>query len=258
MVTSDRRSVQYLIWTIAVRILDLHFAGKVADFPTMHGYRQFCPVAQAAEVFAERWTPLVLRELFCGSHRFNDLLRGVPRMSRTLLAHRLKTMEADGLVERSGDGYYLTAAGKDLIPVIELLGTWGQRWATANLEPEDLDPALLMWDIHRRVPADALPDRRVVAMVRFREVPKERFWLVLQPLGVDVCYKDPGHPVDLQVTTTLKALTAVWLGHRRIEDVIAKGEIEFDGPRHLRLAFPRWLGLSAFAPLGKAMQGATA
>jgi hypothetical protein len=175
-------------------------------------------------------------------------------MSRTLLASRLRTMESDGLVERSGDGYSLTAAGKELIPVIELLGTWGQRWATSNLETEDLDPALLMWDIHRRVPADTLPDRRVVALFRFREVRKERYWLVLEPTGVEVCYKDPGYPVDLHVTAPLRTFTEVWLGHRRIEDVIAKGEIEFDGPRNLRLAVPKWLGLSTFAPLGRAMQ----
>lgn len=215
-------------------------------------------MAQAAEVFAERWTPLVIRELFSGSHRFNDLMRGVPRISRTLLAHRLRTMERDGLVERSGDGYYLTAAGKDLIPVIELLGSWGQRWATSSLEPGDLDPALLMWDIHRRVPPDALPDRRVVVMFRFREVPKERYWLVLEPSAVEVCYKDPGFPVDLNVSASLKALTAAWLGHRRMAEVTARGEIELDGPRHLRTAFPRWLGLSTFAPLGRAFQPMTA
>lgn len=243
---------------LTVRILDLRFRVRMPDFRSMSGYGQFCPVAQAAEVFAERWTPLVLRELSCGSHRFNDLLRGVPRMSRTLLAQRLRTMERDGLVERSGDGYYLTAAGKDLIPVIELLGNWGQRWATSNLEAEDLDPALLMWDIHRRVPADVLPDRRVVTMFRFREVPKERFWLVLEPIGAEVCYKDPGYPVDLHVTAHLKTLTAVWLGHRRIEQAMVKGEIELDGPKHLRLAFPRWLGLSTFAPLGSVMQAASA
>ena len=179
-------------------------------------------------------------------------------MSRSLLAQRLRTMERDGLVERSGDGYYLTAAGKDLVPVIELLGSWGQRWATFSLEPEDLDPTLLMWDVHRRVPPDALPDRRVVVMFRFREVPKERFWLVLKPAGVEVCFKDPGFPVDLNVAASLKVFTAAWLGHRRFEEGIAHGEIELDGPRHLRLAFPRWLGLSTFAPLGRAFQAVTA
>ncbi|HKF18884.1 MAG TPA: helix-turn-helix domain-containing protein [Candidatus Dormibacteraeota bacterium] len=222
----------------------------------MKGYGQFCPVAQAAEVFAERWTPLILRELACGSHRFADLHRGVPRMSRTLLAQRLRSLEVDGLIEHSGDGYYLTAAGSDLVPVIELLGRWGQRWATGNLDDADLDPALLMWDIHRRVPAELLPQRRVVIMFRFYEVSKERYWLVLGPNGVDVCYKDPGHPVDLYVTTSLRLLTSVWLGHRDFERARRAGEIELDGPKHLRAALPSWLGLSTFAPFGTAMAGA--
>ncbi len=219
------------------------------------GYGQFCPVALAAEVFAERWTPLILRELSCGSHRFGDLHRGVPRMSRTLLARRLRSLEADGLVEHTGDGYYLTQAGADLVPVIDLLGRWGQRWATTSLPDADLDPALLMWDIHRRVPVELLPQRRVVVQFQFDEVPKERYWLVLEPGGVDVCYKDPGHAVDLYVTGSLRSLVSVWLGHTRYEQATAAGSIVLDGPRHLRAALPGWLGLSTFAPFGRAMAG---
>jgi HxlR-like helix-turn-helix len=177
-------------------------------------------------------------------------------MSRTLLARRLRSLETDGLIEHIGDGYYLTAAGSDLVPLIDLLGRWGQRWATNKLDDADLDPALLMWDIHRRVPVEQLPQRRTVVMFRFYEVRKERYWLVLEPTGVDVCYKDPGHPVDLYVTSSLRSLVSVWLGHRRFEEAKAAGEIEMDGPRHLRAALPGWLGLSSFAPLGRAMAGA--
>src|SRR5262249_56208999 len=115
---------------------------------------------------------------------------------RRRVAEGLRSLEVDGLIEHSGDGYYLTAAGSDLVPVIELLGHWGQRWATSNLGDSDLDPALLMWDIHRRVPAELLPQRRVVIMFRFYEVSRERYLLVVEPHGVDGCYKDPGHPVD--------------------------------------------------------------
>ena len=221
----------------------------------MKGYGQFCPVAQASEVFAERWTPLILRELASGSHRFGDLHRGVPRMSRTLLARRLRSLEADGLIEHGDDGYHLTPAGSDLVPVIDLLGRWGQRWATSNLDDADLDPALLMWDIHRRVPAELLPDRRVVVRFQFSETRKERYWLMLEPGGVDVCYRDPGHPVDLYVTSSLRALVSVWLGHRRFEQARAAGEIEMDGANHLCAALPGWLGLSTFAPLGQAGPG---
>ncbi len=235
--------------------MDLLLAIRLADFSDMKGYGQFCPVAQASEVFAEKWTPLILRELACGSHRFGDLHRGVPRMSRTLLARRLRSLEVDGLIEHSDDGYYLTAAGSDLVPVIDLLGRWGQRWATADLDDDDLDPALLMWDIHRRVPAELLPQRRVVVRFHFQEVRKERYWLVLEPGGVDICYKDPGHPVDLYVTSSLRSLVSVWLGHRQLQQATAAGEIDMDGPKHLRAALPGWLGLSTFAPLGKAVAG---
>lgn len=113
-----------------------------------------------------------------------------------------------------------------------------------------------MWDIHRRVPVELLPQRRVVVMFRFHEVRKERYGLLLEPGGVDVCYKDPGHPVDLYVTTSLRSLVSIWLGHRRFEQAKAAGDIETDGPRHLRAALPGWLGLSTFAPLGWAMVGA--
>ena len=235
--------------------MDLLLATVPADFSGVKGYGQFCPVAQACEVFAERWTPLILRELACGSHRFGDLHRGVPRMSRTLLARRLRSLETGGLIEHRGDSYYLTAAGSDLVPVIDLLGRWGQHWATTNLDEADLDPALLMWDIHRRVPVELLPQRRVVVRFQFYEVGRERYWLVLDPDGVDVCYKDPGHPVDLYVTASLRSLVSVWLGHRQYEQARAAGEIELDGPKHLRAALPGWLGLSTFAPLGRAMGG---
>jgi DNA-binding HxlR family transcriptional regulator len=121
------------------------------------GYGQFCPVAKASEIFGERWTPLIMRELLCGSYRFNDLRRGVPLMSPSLLSQRLKTLERAGIVERRPDPenksyeYHLTQAGQELRPVIELLGVWGQRWARKRVEPGDLDPSLLMWDIHRRL-----------------------------------------------------------------------------------------------------------
>ena len=143
----------------------------------MKGYGQFCPVAKAAEIVAERWTPLVLRELLCGSRRFNDLHRGVPLMSRTLLAGRLERLEDAGIVRSAtrargrGREYHLTAAGEELRPLIECLGEWGQRWARAQVGRGDLDPGLLMWDIHRRVNLEALPPERVVVRFDFRGVP---------------------------------------------------------------------------------------
>ncbi len=224
----------------------------------MKGYGQFCPVAKAAEIVAERWTPLVLRELICGSRRFSDLHRGVPLMSRTLLALRLQQLEDAGIVRSvartkgRGREYFLTPAGEELRPVIERLGEWGQRWARSQISAHDLDPGLLMWDIHRRLNTDRLPDRRVVVRFDFRGVPKTvrgatTFWLILEHRDVDMCLKDPGFEVDLVVDADLAALTRVWMGDVRLGDVRRPGLIRLDGPRELVRAFPAWLALSGFA-----------
>ena len=139
----------------------------------MKGYGQFCPVALAAEVFAERWTPLILRELLSGAHHFADLHRGVPRISRNLLCQRLDALAHGGIIERRpapngrGHEYWLTAAGREFGPVIEALGIWGYKWAAHDLRDEHLDPDFLMWVMHRLVRIENLPERRVVILFRF-------------------------------------------------------------------------------------------
>ena len=145
-------------------------------------YGQFCPVAMASEVLTERWTPLVVRELLCGSTRFNDLRRGVPLMSPALLSKRLKTLERVGVVDHVGGEYHLTAAGKELWPVIESMGVWGQRWARGDVIVKNYDASLLMWDIHRNVDVDALPEHRVVVHFHLQgsSDKKSHFWLVLE------------------------------------------------------------------------------
>jgi DNA-binding HxlR family transcriptional regulator len=224
----------------------------------MSGYGQFCPVAKAAEIVAERWTPLVLREFLSGSRRFADLHRGVPLMSRALLALRLRQLEDAGIVRSTpkargrGREYSLTPAGEELRPVIERFGEWGQRWARSQLGPEDLDPGLLMWDIHRRINVDRLPERRVVIRFDFRGVPRvsrrpTTWWLILQRPEVDLCLKEPGFEVDLVVHSDVAALTRVWMGDVRLGDVMRQGLIRLDGPRALARAFPTWLALSSFA-----------
>jgi DNA-binding HxlR family transcriptional regulator len=224
----------------------------------MKGYGQFCPVAKAAEIVAERWTPLVLRELLCGSRRFSDLHRGVPLMSRTLLAQRLEQLEDAGIVRSvprahgRGHEYQLTAAGEELRPLIDRLGEWGQRWARARIGRDDLDAGLLMWDIHRRVDKDALPRARVVVRFDFRGVPAttrcpRTWWLVLDRSDVDLCLKDPGFAVDIVVTADLHALTRVWMGDVPLAEPLRAGSIRLDGPTSLVRAFPTWLRLSSFA-----------
>ena len=224
----------------------------------MKGYGQFCPVAKAAEVFAERWTPLVLRELVCGSHRFSDLHRGVPLMSRTLLAQRLRQLEDAGIIQSAaktkgrGQEYFLTPAGEEFRTLIEGLGEWGQRWARSQIHADDLDPGLLMWDIHRRVNVERLPAHRVVVLFDFRGVPKHwrnvrYFWLILQRSDVDLCLKPPGYEVDLEVDADLAALTKVWMGDMRLVEATRSGLVRLKGPTALVRAFPGWLALSEFA-----------
>lgn len=241
-----------------VQKMDLLGFGVGRTLDTMKGYGQFCPVAKAAEIFAERWTPLVLREFTCGSHRFSDLHRGVPLMSRTLLAQRLAQLEEAGIIQSAarakgrGREYFLTPAGEEFRPLIAGLGEWGQRWARRRISADDLDPGLLMWDIHRRVNTDRLPDRRVVVQFDFRAIPKmvrspATFWLILEHQGVDMCLKHPGFEVDLVVTADLVALTKAWMGDMRLIDAMRSGLVRVEGATALVRAFPGWLARSAFA-----------
>ena len=228
----------------------------------MAGYGQFCPIAQAAQILAERWTPLLLRELILGSTRFNDLRRGVPLMSSSLLAQRLRSLEQAGVIERrlaaSGRGfeYHLTDAGRELRPLIMLMGEWGARWARSRLEPDDLDVTLLMWDMHRTVRPERFPQQRVVVAFEFTGVPhnKSRWWLVSEGDGADLCLTDPGHEVDLYLFTDLRTMTAIWTGDLPLDSALASGALEAQGPAHLRRRLKDWLGLSAFAPV-KSMRG---
>jgi DNA-binding HxlR family transcriptional regulator len=233
----------------------------------MKGYGQFCPVAKAAEIFAERWTPLVLRELVCGSHRFSHLHRGVPLMSRTLLAQRLAQLEDAGIVRSAartkgrGREYFLTPAGEELRPVIERLGEWGQRWARKEVRAEDLDAGLLMWDIRRRMNTDRLPERRVVVRFDFRTLPRTvrrppTYWLILEQPDVDLCLKDPGFEIDLAVDADLVALTKAWMGDVRLADTMRSGLVRVEGPTALVRAFPGWLALSGFAGIERPPAGA--
>ncbi|MEX2540005.1 MAG: helix-turn-helix domain-containing protein [Actinomycetota bacterium] len=228
----------------------------------MSRYGQYCPVAKAAEVLAERWTPLVVRELMCGSSTFNDLKRGVPLMSRTLLSKRLRELERAGVVERrpttgrSSHGYHLTPAGEELRPIVMGLGEWGQRWVRAEVTREDLDPTLVMWDMRRGVAMDRVPDRRTVVHFVFTDVPKtapRRTWLVIDRPEVDVCYKDPGYEVDLIVTTPLRRLIEVWMGDFSFGESMRDGSIVIDGPRQLAAKFPTWLRLSPFAQVERSV-----
>jgi DNA-binding HxlR family transcriptional regulator len=215
-------------------------------------YHQFCPVAKAMELLDERWTMLIVRELVTGSQHFNELRRGVPRMSPTLLSKRLQQLVRAGIVDRQATGdevcYVLTPAGHELRPVVEAVGAWGVRWI-GELGEEDLDPKLLMWDIHRNVDLHAVPRGQTVVQFRFADVPANArsWWLVIRPDQVDVCDADPGYEVAVTIETTLRGMTEVWRGDRTWSEAVRGGALQLSGPAPTRRAVPQWFMLSAFA-----------
>jgi len=215
-------------------------------------YYQFCPVSKAMELLDERWTLLVLRELLVGSEHFNDLRRGLPRMSPSLLSKRLRQLVRSGIVDRRDDGgevrYSLTAAGWELRPIIEALGAWGIRWI-GELGDEDLDPQLLLWDMHRNIDHAATPGGRTVVQFRFPDLPAKArdWWLVITPGEADVCDADPGYPVAVTLTATLRQMTQVWRGDLSWPEALRTGAVKVLGPEELRRTMPGWFTLSPFA-----------
>lgn len=220
----------------------------------MEGYGQFCPVSLAAEIFARRWTPLILRELLVGNTRFNDLRRGIPAISASVLSRRLDELAIAGIVERAederGSRYLLTAAGEELRPVVEALGVWGRRWLPADYREQDLDPRLLVWDIHRNLRLEDVPGRTVIEL-HFADAPAGRrgYWLVVTPEGADVCLTDPGGGVDLRLSCDVRTLTDVWMGNTTWAAALRRGTLRLNGSRDVGLALPGWLKLNAFAPI---------
>lgn len=215
----------------------------------MDGYGQYCPLAKGAEVFAERWTPLILRELLRGSTTFNDLHRGVPRMSRSLLSNRLKKLEACGVLKSTGTHYELTPAGRELGPVVTQLGTWAQRWYRSTFRGAELDVGVLMWDIRCTVNANALPSIRTVVQFIFSDLPANTraWWLVNESGEVDLCPVDPGDEPELQICTTLRTMTRVWMGDLSIGAAQRSGVLTVLGPHDLRRCLGTWLRLSPYA-----------
>jgi DNA-binding HxlR family transcriptional regulator len=214
-------------------------------------YGQFCPVAVASEIFAERWTPVILRELVLGSRRFNDIQRGVPRISKALLIKRLRELVAHGVVDSTGGEYCLTEAGQELGAVVVHLGEWGARW-TAPVRRDRLDAKLLTWDMRRRIAVDKLPESRVVVRFDFRGVPAghkapKTYWMVMERPDVDLCIIEPGFEVDVYVDADLASFSRVWLGQVPIRQAIREGDIRLTGDRQGVRDFPSWLLLSTLA-----------
>jgi DNA-binding HxlR family transcriptional regulator len=220
----------------------------------MKEYGQFCPVAKASELLGERWTFLIIRELISGSETFNQIRRGVPQISPSLLSTRLKAMEEAKVVERkeAGDGvsYSLTQAGCELQPIIMGLGQWGQRWAPSKYDKTDMpDPCVLMWDMHRRIDTSAFPKKRTVLYFEFTGCPANvrRWWLVVVNGKVDICMKDPGQDVDLYLYTDMVTMAKIWMGDVAVTEAQQNKLLEVTGTSPLRRNLGKWLKLSVFA-----------
>lgn len=224
--------------------------------PETSTYGQFCPVSMAAEILCSRWTIVLLREMLCGSTRFNDLRRGLARMSPTLLSKRLKELELSGVIRTVPTAagtvvYHLTEAGEELRPIIIGLGNWGQRWIESRLSLRNLDPTLLMWDMRRNLSPDPLPPRRCTIQFLYPELAPtlQNYWLVVESGRVDLCHVDPGFDVDLLVTSSLKTMTAIWMGLAPLEAEVRAGRVQLDGDPAVSRSMKAWLKLSVFAPV---------
>lgn len=220
----------------------------------MRTYGQYCPIARGAEIFAERWTPLIVRNLYLGCETFGEILDGAPGLSRTLLSRRLKQLERLGVVGSApkpggrGRNYKLTPSGYELFQVCQSLGQWGARWL--EIAPENLDPFVALWSMCNALRRDRLPDGRVVIRFDFTgRARHERYWLLIEHADTEICKEYPGLDEDLYITADAEAFVKWHAGQVSWASAIRDGRIQLDGPAQLVRAFPTWNARSAFADI---------
>lgn len=219
-------------------------------------YGQYCGLARALDRVGDRWTLLIVREMLGGASGFNELQRGLPGISRSVLSDRLRSLERAEIVDRRTGPkgrtleYRLTPAGRDLEPVVQAIGEWGVTWSFTDPRPEELDPDLLIVWMARHVDREQLPPDRTVVQFDFRD-PAKRYWMVLEPSEVSVCLQHPGLDVDLEVTVDTATLYRVYLGRAELAGAIRARKLTMSGPRALQRGFGRWFAWSAFAPASR-------
>ena len=219
------------------------------------GYGQFCPVAMTSQILTARWTPLILRELLCGSTRFGDLRKGLPRLSQSLLTKRLEELYDSNIINKKalasgGYEYHLTKSGEKLRPIIEMMGLWGAENLMHNLSKDERDPDLLFWDIRRTVDSSVLDNKKhFVAQFDVSGLSQtKRFrWLVSKNGETDLCYRDPGYDINLIINASLKSLVDVWVGEQSLPSALTKNDIRLEGSRKDKALFKKWFILSPFA-----------
>lgn len=220
----------------------------------MDKYCQFCPVAKAAEILCEKWVILVLRELMMGSTRFNDLRRGLPKISPTILSRRLKTLEEQGVIDKiqiqgTSYDYCLTRSGEELRPIILGFGEWGHRWAKNKINKEDMDAGFLLWDMRRRINTDYFDNKHIVIHIEFTDQEKRdrEWWMIIDEGNIDLCFEDTGHEPDVVMVTELKTMTNIWLGYTPVNSAIDDHSLKMYGSSDHVKNITKWLGKSSFA-----------
>lgn len=220
----------------------------------MSKYGQYCPIAQTLDIVGDRWTLLIIRDMLTGVSHFNDLERGLPGISRALLAKRLRYLEDSRIIEkrrhmsgRRTTEYCLTQAGRGLQSIIDALLDWGSAWAFGDPSPEQLDPVLLLWWMRQRIHFDRLPEGRTVVQFDFEATRNVTYWLVMASEDATVCLTDPGYDVNVLVRADLATLSKVWLGRIEYQEAIDEGTIVVDGSPRLVRAFPGWFKWSLAA-----------
>ena len=225
----------------------------------MRNHAQYCPVAKATEILGDRWTLLIVREMLGGASGFNELQRGLPGISRSVLADRMRALERAKVIQRRTGPkgrtleYRLTPAGRDLQSVVFAIGEWGATWSITEPRPEELDPYLLIVWMARHIDRPKLPPNRTVVQFDFRD-PKRRYWMVLEPSEVSVCLQYPGFDVDLEISVDTNTLYGIYLGRAELGGAIRGGLLTMSGPRALQRGFSNWFTWSAFAPASRRAQ----
>lgn len=223
----------------------------------MRSYNQFCPIAKAAELFCERWTALIIRDLAGGANRFSQLQRGVPLASPTLLSQRLKQLEAEGIIKRRkaeyGRGWtcHLTEAGRDLVPIVMALGEWGQRWARRDLAENEIDLGLLLWALEKGANPRAFGSGRTVIELELPDQPehKRRWWFLNENGRCELCLKRPDRDIQIFVSVSLPDIIRVWRGDITLPHAIESGRLEVHAGRRLRREFAGWLAINPLAAI---------
>lgn len=219
----------------------------------MTDYADYCPIAVGVDLLGDRWTPLVIRELMVGASGFNEIHRGVPRMSRTLLAQRLRMLERHGLLLREAGArgrpgrYALTPAGEALTPIVWAIGHWAAEWVFGDPTDEDCDGLSLIWRMHQHAVAARLPEQRTVVHLALTGAGAAEGWLDIEHRAVSVCKDDPGYDVDLVVGADARQMHRWLVGLVPFRDLVANGDARVMGPSRLGRAFPTWFDTSRFA-----------